>query len=51
MNDLEFKSYVKNQMPNLYENLIRALFSGEISKNIIETIESEYIKFFSILDK
>lgn len=51
MNNQEFKDYVKNQMPNLYENLIRALFSDEVSKSIIETIENEYQKFFSVLDK
>ena len=45
MSQKEFKDYVKNQLPYIYENVIGAFFEGDIYDGIIENIENEYERF------
>lgn len=50
MNQHKFKKYIKNQMPYIYENVIRPFYpNDDIYNGIIETIELEYEKFLSKL--
>lgn len=49
MSQEQFINYVRDQLPFIYENLIRRLFSDEISDSIIGTIEEEYAKFLEKL--
>jgi hypothetical protein len=45
MSQLEFKEYVANQLPFIYENIIGAFFSDEMYDSIRSTIEEEYERF------
>ena len=49
MSDKRFKEYIKEQMPYIYEEVLGAFFTGEMLNSIIESIESEYEKFFANL--
>lgn len=49
MSELEFKNYVKEQLPFIYTEVIGAFFKDKIYDNIIETIEKDYEKFFAKL--
>ena len=50
MSQIRFKTYVKEQMPYIYENVIGAFFEGEIKDNIIQTIEADFERFFDKLN-
>lgn len=49
MSQKKFEEYVAEQMPFIYEEVIRPLFSEEIAKNIIDTIEQDYLSFLAEL--
>lgn len=49
MSEKRFHEYIKEQLPWIYENVIGKFFEGEIFNGIIDTIENEYMKFFSKL--
>jgi len=49
MSNERFKSYVREQLPFIYTELIGKFFTDKIYDNIIDTIEEEYKKFFSKL--
>jgi ribosomal protein RSM22 (predicted rRNA methylase) len=49
MSNMRFKEYVKEQLPFIYSDIIGVFFEGEIYNGIIETIETEYEKFFTKL--
>ena len=49
MSQKRFEEYIKEQLPFIYGNVIGAYFSGELYKNIIETIEEDYKRFLEIL--
>jgi hypothetical protein len=49
MSQKKFEEYVKNQLPFIYEEVIRVFFDGDIANGIIDTIEEEYKKFMSKL--
>jgi hypothetical protein len=49
MSQMEFKNYIKEQMPFIYTEIIGSFFKGKIYDNIIETIEKDYEKFFAKL--
>lgn len=49
MSQKTFVNYVRDQLPLIYENVIRALFSEEEANAIIEAIEIEFEKFLIIL--
>jgi len=49
MSQDQFETYVKEQLPWIYENVIGAFYSDEIYAGIIDTIEEEYKKFLSKL--
>lgn len=49
MSQKRFESYIREQMPWIYSNVIGRFFEGKIYDNIIETIEKEYEKFFAKL--
>lgn len=49
MTEKEFKEYIKNQLPFIYENVIGKFFEGEIYNNIIDTIEEEFERYLSKL--
>ena len=47
MSQKRFESYIRDQLPWIYTNVIGKFFEGEIYDNIIETIEKDYEKFFA----
>lgn len=49
MSELQFREYIKNQLPFIYTEVIGKYFSGEIYDDIINTIETDYEKFFAKL--
>ena len=49
MSQKRFESYIRDQLPWIYTNVIGKFFEGEIYDNIIETIEKDYEKFFAKL--
>jgi hypothetical protein len=49
MSEMNFRNYVKEQLPYIYENVIGAFYKDEMYKDIIDTIEQDYEKFFSKL--
>lgn len=49
MSQEKFETYIKEQLPWIYENVIGAFYTGEKFDGIIETIEKEFEKFLSKL--
>jgi hypothetical protein len=49
MSQKRFKSYIKEQLPYIYENVLGAFFEGEILNGIIDTVEEEYKKLIAKL--
>ena len=49
MSQKQFESYVRDQLPWIYTNVIGQFFEGPIYDGIIETIEEDYKKFFAKL--
>lgn len=49
MSEFEFREYIKNQMPFIYEDVIGLMYQGERFDSIIETIEKDYSTFFNNL--
>jgi hypothetical protein len=49
MSQKTFETYIREQLPYIYENVLGKFFEGEILDGIIETIEEEYKKFLSKL--
>ena len=49
MSELQFREYIKNQLPFIYTEVIGKYFSGEIYDDIINTVENDYQKFFAKL--
>lgn len=49
MSEVRFREYIKEQLPWIYSEVIGKFFDGTIYDNIIETIESEYQRFFDKL--
>ncbi len=50
MSDQRFKSYIKEQLPWIYSNVINPVYPDpDIFKGITETIENEFEKFLSKL--
>ncbi len=49
MSQKEFETYVRSQLPYIYENVLGKYFEGEILTGIITTIEDEYQKFLAKL--
>jgi hypothetical protein len=49
MSQKRFESYVKEQLPGIYENLIHRYFKDQIYDNIIQSIEDEFQSFLSKL--
>ena len=49
MSQKTFETYVKNQLPFIYDNLIHVLFDDEKADMIIENIENEFEKFMQRL--
>lgn len=49
MSQKTFESYIREQLPFIYTEVIGAFFEGEMYNGIIDTIEEEYQKFLSKL--
>lgn len=49
MNQRQFEEYVREQMPFIYENVIRVLYPDDRADAVIDNIESEFEKFLSKL--
>jgi hypothetical protein len=49
MSQKSFESYIREQLPWIYSEVIGKFFTGDIYDGIIETIENEYKKFLSKL--
>lgn len=49
MTEHEFKQYIKNQMPFVYEKVIGMMYEGDVYDGIVDTIEEDYSSFFSKL--
>jgi hypothetical protein len=49
MSQKTFESYIREQLPYIYENVLGKYFEGEILNGIIDTIEEEFKKFLSKL--
>jgi len=47
MNQQQFKEYVANQLPVIYEDLIMQIYKADQATLVIESIEDEYKKFLS----
>lgn len=50
MDNIEFKSFVRNQLPFIYSEVIGAFYKGQIFDDIIFNIEQEFEKTFSKLN-
>lgn len=51
MDNNEFKEYVHNQLPFLYSDVLGRYYEGDQLKDMIETIETDFEKFFYKLEK
>lgn len=49
MDENSFRTYIKNQIPYIYENVIKAFYKDEQANDIIDNIEQEFEKFFTKL--
>lgn len=49
MTEVQFREYIKEQLPFIYTEVIGKFFDGDIYNGIIETIEKDYQKFFAKL--
>ena len=49
MSEFEFRQFIKDQMPWIYESVIGLMYEGERFDSIIETIEKDYSSFFAKL--
>jgi hypothetical protein len=49
MSQKRFETFIRDQLPYIYENVLGKYFEGETLNGIIETIEKEYIKFLAKL--
>jgi hypothetical protein len=49
MSQKSFESYIREQLPWIYSEVIGKFFTGKIYDGIIETIENEYQKFLAKL--
>ncbi|MFA5195205.1 MAG: hypothetical protein WC401_05345 [Bacteroidales bacterium] len=49
MSQKTFESYIREQLPFIYTEVIGAYFEGEMYDNIIESIEDEFKKFLAKL--
>ena len=49
MDEQKFRSYIKEQLPFIYSDVIGAYYSGTKYNSIIENIEEEFEKFFTKL--
>jgi hypothetical protein len=49
MSQKRFESYIREQLPYIYANVLSKYFEGEMLTGIIDTIEEEYKKFLSKL--
>jgi len=49
MSQKRFESFIREQLPFIYENVIAKFFEGEIYDSIINTIEKEYERFMAKL--
>jgi hypothetical protein len=49
MSQKRFETYIKEQLPWIYENVIGTYFQGEIYNGIINTIETEFAKYLAKL--
>jgi len=49
MSQKRFESYIREQLPWIFTNVIGAYFEGDMYDNIIETIETEFQKFLAKL--
>jgi len=49
MSQKTFESYIREQLPFIYTEVIGAYFEGEMYDNIIESIEDEFKKFLTKL--
>lgn len=49
MNEQQFKTYVAEQLPVIYEDLIMQMFKADQATLVIESIEEQYKKFLSML--
>lgn len=51
MNQVEFKAFINEQIPFIYSDVIGKLYDEKTTNSIIETIEEDFLKFFSKLFK
>ena len=49
MSQKQFETFIREQLPYIYENVLGKYFEGEILNGIIATIEEEYKKFLAKL--
>lgn len=49
MSEHEFRQYIKNQMPFIYEKVIGMMYEGDVYDGIVDTIENDYSSFFQKL--
>ena len=49
--ELQFRNYIKDQLPFIYSEIIDKLFNEHEAKDVIELIENEFEKFFGVLEK
>lgn len=49
MSEHEFKAYIRNQMPWIYEKVIGLMYDGDVYDGIVDTIEEDYKSFFAKL--
>jgi hypothetical protein len=49
MSQKTFESYIREQLPWIYEEVLGSYFEGEMLDGIIETIEEEFKKFLAKL--
>lgn len=49
MSQKRFQTYVREQLPFIYENVIAEFFEGDIYNSVIDTIEENYERFFAKL--
>jgi len=49
MSQKTFESFVRDQLPFIYENVLGAFFEGDIYDAVVKNIEMEYEKFLAQL--